>query len=440
MLRKSGDLKTRTGDFYWRIGGSSDHLQNALPIWSSEVDWLISELDNIAVALEPDNFPVNEEVYPLAFRPIGKSAILLALKRNRDISELWIERWSAVNPGANNPTVRAFSTYWYCNRPFLPSSRLKLPLNSGWKASLRGFANKWAEDLRQRTILTWEGLRMTNSDLPAEPPPRSRIVVACSQQGHQRRIPFYPSCQPHEATVLDRPLRRVLLEACSEPLTYKEVARRVGSIDSDAARNELTWTSRYDNETLSEAAFLVPMRSENVDRIVATMRAPSFLADPLLSALAPVPAMLAPQGNIGPSPQRPDGLPLEKLRSAKLLAEGTFPTSLGDYPLPTPKECENTRAAAKSSSRLRQERWLVLQWLDVESRCQLNTVCNDRFRRVLGWQKLALLRFDCATLFDEIASRAEVDDLLTKARERHALSMSGAFQPSPLLRSKNLPR
>ena len=182
------------------------------------------------------------------------------------------------------------------------------------------------------------------------------------------------------------------------------------------------------------------MRSEGVDRVVAVMRVASFLADPLLTALATVAATHAPQGKIGQSPQRPDGLPMQKLRDAKLLADGIFSTVVGDYPLPTSKECEATRAAARPSPRLRQERWFVLQWLDLESRCQVNLVCSNDLRWAQRWQRLALLRFDCATLLEENLDRADIDGLLAQARERHSLSLSGAFQPSPLLRSKNLPR
>src|SRR5208283_5156026 len=119
--------------------------------------------------------------------------------------------------------------------------------------------------------------------------------------------------------VLTKSLRRLLLEACSTPCTAQQLAQRVGTVDVVTVRNELVWTARYDDETLRESAFLTPIRLDQVDHLVATIRPPSFLADPLLTALVTVPAQGKPLGAMGPSPQRPQGFPMADLLNAKLI-------------------------------------------------------------------------------------------------------------------------
>jgi hypothetical protein len=441
LRRELATQPTKQGDRFWRLGGPQVEPENGLPIWASEVTWLIAVLEDIADTLALDCFAPEEQQYPLAFRPTGTHAVALLLQRHRGGSELWIERWSGVHQNALATQGVMFSAYWYCDKPYRSFSRLILPLKSDWAEALRNFVREWRQDLEQDKVLVWARLVGIGDHLPQEAPPVSQIVVTIPTSAGDRHISFYPFCPPPtEARVLDKPLRRVLLETCSEPRTARQVAQRVVVVDATTVRNDLVWTARYDDETLREAAFLTPVQSKQVDYLVATLRLPSFLADPLLTALAPVRSEGKPYGEAGPSPQRPEGLPLSKLRGQKMIDSQVLSTALGDYPLPTPAEVKNTRAAAMASPRLRREWRRVLQWLDLESRCQVNLATRDRLRRVLGWQKLALLRFDCIQFLANDVGNPAVLSVIREAATRHALSLAGTMQPAPLLRSQNLPR
>jgi hypothetical protein len=364
------------------------------------------------------------------------------LHRETRSSELWIERWSSAHRGGGGKEEIQFSRYWYCKHPFYPSSRLKLPLGSDWPSGLRNFARGWRETLQKSSSSEWVKLKDANNNLPDDLPPPDRIVVTVSPpMGHDRQLPFYPFHSPlRDAVVLEKPLRRLLLEACGTPRSAGQVAQIMGHVDEQSVRGELIWTARYEDRTLRQAAFFTAIRRDGQDQLSATLRLPSFLADPLLSALTPLSLRGKPTGRLGQSPQRTEGLPLAELRKQKLVGTEMLATSVGDYPLPVPAEIERTRAAAKPAPRLAQEKWRILQWLDIESRCQVNLRPTDQQRRVLAWQRLALLHFDCVVLLTKEMADPAVSSLVAEARKRFERSVAGTLEPTTLLRSRDLPR
>jgi hypothetical protein len=441
LLRELVEEPTKNGDLYWRLGTSLVRPPRGPPIWVSEVDWIVSAIKDIADTLVVDEFAPSQRTYPLAFRPSGKHALVILLQRDRLTSELWIERWSAAHKGGSANQEVVFSAYWYCNKPFLPYSRLKIPLTSGWAESLRVFASQWDTQLRRAAAQAWKDFSSADKSLPTKQPPENQIVVAIPTAAGERRISFYPFCpRPRDPSVLPKSLHRVLLEACNVPHTAQQISPRVNFINIDSIRNELAWTARYTDETLREAAFFSPVRVDKSDHLVATLRLPSFLADPLLTSISPLTPAGKSSGQFGPSPQRPEGLPIAELRNGRLIQDHLFRAAVGDYPLPSKNEMENTRSAAKASPRLKQDSRLILQWLDLESRCQVNLIPTDILRRVLGWQRLALLRFDCTTfLADELATD-EVAKLVAEAQKRHHSTVVGKLEFAPLLRSRELPQ
>lgn len=436
----SGQL-TAHGDRYWRIGGKLTEPAKGPPIWNSEVEWLVEKFDDIAETLAPEIFKPSQCEYPLAFRPKATQALAILLSRSQNSTEIWIERWSAVQPNASSKSNVQFSTYWYCNRPFSSYSRLRLPLGNDWRKNIKDFAHKWRELLRQTAIEQWTGLREHDGTLPADQPPDRRVLVTISNGAGNRRVQYYPFCpQPRDPIVLAKPLRRLLLEACNTPRTAQQAAQMAGFVEVNAARGELAWTARYDDDTLREAVFLTTIRIDGQDHLSATFRPPSFLADPLLTALAPLSHNAQLQGHLGPSPQRPEGLPVTQLRAAGLIEDRLLGSAIGDYPKPVSAEAENTRAAAASALRMNQERWKLLQWLDIESRCQANLHALDQKRRALAWQRLSLLRFDGLNSLSEQSSSGHIGELLANAKDCHALSIAGKLKPSLLRRSKDLPK
>ena len=134
---------TTHGDRYWRLGNYASEIERGPPVWISEVDWLINKLENIADVLAPERFAPAHNEFPLAFRPISTQAIAIILSKASKAAEIWIERWSSVQPSASSHDGLQYSKYWYCNRPFSSYSRLKLPIRTGWRQALKEFANKW---------------------------------------------------------------------------------------------------------------------------------------------------------------------------------------------------------------------------------------------------------------------------------------------------------
>jgi hypothetical protein len=216
--------------------------------------------------------------------------------------------------------------------------------------------------------------------------------------------------------------------------------RLENSVDERTVREQLTWTIRYENATLKDAFFFSILRQGNEDRFVATRAQPGFLADGLLTSLADAAKDSDTREPLGPLPQASDGIPIERLNQAKQI-RGYANSALGHFPKPSNSRALATRAAAAPPARLKQERWKMLQWLDLESSAQANFSDPDPFRRVLAWQRLALLRHDSATLFgNEQQGNQAISDLLSLAAQRHAAIIRGNKLPSCLRRSKQLPR
>jgi hypothetical protein len=241
--------------------------------------------------------------------------------------------------------------------------------------------------------------------------------------------------------VLDQPLSRALLDACKAPVTAAHLAQKLSNtIDQRTVREQLSWTIRYDNATLKDAFFFSIVRHGKEDHFVATRMQPGFLSDGLLTSLAKASTHPDSSDPLGPSPQRPDGFPIEELLRAKSI-HGYVESALGHFPRPSDARANAIRAAAAPSLRLKQERWKMLQWIDLETAAQANYSDSDPFRRVLQWQRLALLRHDCAVFFeDEKIENETVAELLDLAAQRHTAIVRGQKIPSVLRRSKQMPK
>jgi hypothetical protein len=188
------------------------------------VDWLLSAIRDIADTVVVEEFAPSQRTYPLAFRPSGKHALVILLQRDRSTSELWIERWSAAHKGGDADQKVSFSGYWYCNKPFLPHSRLKILLTADWAESLRSFAREWNAQLRQAAAQAWKGFTSADKSLPAESPPEDRIVVAIPTAGGERRASYYPFCPgAYNPSIL---LKRLLAEAMLDNAMLKDVAAK----------------------------------------------------------------------------------------------------------------------------------------------------------------------------------------------------------------------
>jgi hypothetical protein len=440
-LEQSSELTT-AGDRYWRFTNRVVPIEKALPIWASELDWFLTVLMGISQSLDLESLPAAQQPYPLAVRPAGTGALLVMLQRNVQGSELWVERWSSRRPNSSTPTGIQYFTYWYRDFRLQNWSRTKINLRNDWRDALRHFVAVQVAHFSNRLALEWTQLVKSNDVLPKEMPSLDHITVARTNHGLVRRIPWYPFCPNLSAArVLKHPLRRALLDACQAPISSAHLALKLeNTIDEQTAREQLAWTVRYEDATLKNAFFFSIVRQDREDHFVATRAQPGFLADGLLSSLADVTTETDAKDPPAPSPQATDGIPIERLSQAKLIhryAKSAF----GYFPRPSHERARANRAAAAPSARLKQERWKILQWLDLESSAQANFTEPDPLKRILGWQRLALLRHDCATFFGNEREKDEaIGGLLDLAAHRHAAIIRGDRVPSTLRRSTQMPR
>lgn len=433
---------TSGGDRYWRFTNRVIPLEKALPIWASELDWFLSVLMVISQNLDIECFAPAPEPYPLAVRPAGTGVLLVMLQRNIQGSELWVERWSSRQRNSGSPAGVQFSTYWYRDFKLQHFSRTKINLRDDWRDALSKFVRTQKANFDEVLVHHWAQLVKKSDALPKEMPPLDRITVARDSYGLLRRIPWYPFCpNASSARILNQPLRRALLDACQKPILAAHLVLKLEhSIDERTVREQLPWSVRYEDATLKDAFFFSITRQGKEDRFVATRAQPGFLADGLLTSLAEVTTATDARSPLAPSPQATDGIPIERLTQAKLI-QGYSATTLGHFPRPSNDRARATRAAAAPPARLKQERWKMLQWLDLESSAQGNFSDPDPLKRVLGWQRLALLRYDCSVFFaNEQAEDESVGELLDSAAQRHAAIIRGDRMPSMLRRSKQMPK
>ena len=111
-------------------------------------------------------------------------------------------------------------------------------------------------------------------------PPLDRITVARNGANSIRRTPWYAFCpDATEVRVLEHSLRRTLLDACNTPATIPNMAQRMqNAIDERAIREQLSWTIRYEDETLTNGYFFGIIRQGQGEyRFVAHALSQGFL-------------------------------------------------------------------------------------------------------------------------------------------------------------------
>jgi hypothetical protein len=434
---------TSTCDRYWRFTNQTVPSERAVPIWTSELEWFLAALAKLAeYPTDLTSLPYADVAYPFAVRPAGTTMLLLLIKRNIQGSELWVERWASRRRDEKSPNGVQFSTYWYRDFRFGTFSQIKVNLRTGWQDSFRDFLTNHRARLADELSRGWTTFALRQKELSREMPPLDRITVARSGANSIRRTPWYAFCpDATEARVLEHSLRRTLLDACNTPTTIPDVAQRIrNALDERAIREQLSWTIRYEDETLTSGYFFGIIRQVQEDRFVATRAQPGFLADPLLTALAKIEPTGSSELPFGPSPQSPSGLPLSRLRDGKLI-DGFLTSAFGRFPQPSRDRVRATRAAAAASTRLRQERWKMLQLLDLESAAQATFPDVDALNAVLKLQRLALLRHDNLAFFlAEQSENPAIARVLEIAAKRHNSIIRGEVLPSFLRRSKDMPR
>ena len=439
---RPGHLR-RTRDRYWRFTNQTVASERAVPIWASELQWFLASLEKLAECSDDlTSLPPADIPYPFAVRPASTTMLLLLVKRNIEGSELWVERWASRRRDEKSPNGVLFSTYWYRDFKFGTLSQIKVNLRSRWQDSFRGFLTKQRARLANELSDGWTSFALRQNELPSEMPPLDRITVARNGANSIRRTPWYAFCpDATEVRVLEHSLRRTLLDACNTPATIPNMAQRMqNAVDERAIREQLSWTIRYEDETLTNGYFFGIIRQGQEDRFVATRAQPGFLADPLLTALASIEPQEPSEIPFGQSPQSPNGLPLSRLREAKLI-DGFLSSALGRFPQPSRDRIRATRAAAVASTRLKQERWKMLQLLDLESAAQATFPDPNALTAVLKLQRLALLRHDSLAFFSaEQSEDMAVASVLESAAKRHNAIIRGEVLPSLLRRSKDMPR
>ncbi len=431
---------TKSGDRYWRFTNGSVAPEKGVPIWASEIDWFIESLSAVAAGLDPSLFRPNAQPYPLLVRAGGSTVLLLMLRKNELGQDLIVERWSSAVGAPRAGEQRIFSTYWYKDFKLQTQSGISIPLREDWPAALSDCAATQRAILDAALEADWRRL-VRHQDLPHAVPPRSRVTIARKQAPDpSRRTPWYPSCpDAGQAVILPKPIRSVLFEAAAQPVSAEGLVQRIQhALDRRSITEQLPWTARYENATLADSVFFGLVTMAQSDLYLATRVPVSFTSDPLLSALVEAAPPAAAETALGPIPQDPERRTLKELQGRGLIG-GFLATVLGRYPKPAESRVKATRKAAEPSKRLRRERWRVLQLAQLEAASQSNFTDPRSDYRVLGWQRLALLRHDAEHHFSDDRVGL-VAGLLDELKGQHVAILAGKASQTILVRSRDLPK
>jgi len=394
-------------------------------VFDNEIAWFARSIEVLADRLDLSRF-TKPGYYPVLGELSGGGGLAWEVRiSDRDVKTLCLCRFNAKRSTANDVT---FPRYYYRSRRGRYSQQVPVSTRFVEDGGLREFSESLNEVLGE----------IRGELLDTLPP---GLTTPDAEDLFQQVVLDGRPCVPTDTTlasgvVLDAPLPRIALLACESPQSATDLAAQF-PLTAEKITQLLGYTLRYDPDVLAAGLLFIPRLEREKSLYQAISDRDTYRADPLLTALdSNFEAPGDDEALEWLSARQCKGRAFDKAIDSGRAVDA-FATTWGRAPYPDEDEAQKTRLQYAPHASVRRYRWRILQllWRGVAEAANFpGGLVGDP---VLEQQRLALLRGDVSSHFDDGAA-GDIPTMIDNCIAR--MRTAGSCEPRVVNERDDLPQ